>query len=40
MGKNTPERQEKIVANLRVEKDVVAELAAGLGVPSSELVGA
>jgi topoisomerase-4 subunit B len=40
MGKNTPERQEKIVANLRVEKDVVAELAKGPGLLSGELVGA
>ena len=25
MGKNTPERQEFIISNLRLEKDVVAE---------------
>jgi len=27
MGKNTPERQEFIIENLRVEKDLVEEMA-------------
>jgi len=27
MGKNTPERQEFIIENLRVEKDLVKEVA-------------
>jgi topoisomerase-4 subunit B len=37
MGKNTPERQDFIIENLRVEKDIVEELAEAKTTDSDNL---